>query len=126
MDSLNHLQEMFEEYGRLDGLEQGKRQGFLQGRELGVEKGLALGQEVGFMQAVSSHYLRLVQICPSKFSSRSEKQLLQLMQLIEQFPMTNDGLDPHEELIRLRGKYKACMSLVGSHHLYQDGPKLSF
>ncbi|CAG8640469.1 2412_t:CDS:2 [Ambispora leptoticha] len=120
LDDLVHLENMFLEHGREDGLRDGKSAGMLEGFVLGSTHGFRLAQEVGFYKGVTETWSRIVSQYSGdsknkSFNERTIKQLESLHGLIAQFPLENNrNVEVHKLLERIRAKYKVVMSLLNS------------
>ncbi|KAI9098787.1 HAD-like domain-containing protein [Phlyctochytrium arcticum] len=121
LEDLIHLETMFEELGREDGLRDGSAVGLTEGKMAGTQRGLAMGKEAGFYEGVAEMYLACHKDGKLKLSERSVKALQQLQTLAHEFPLYNPSdesvssevADPTTALDRLRGKFKVSMSSLG-------------
>ncbi len=121
MENLLFVEDMFEEYGKLDGYNQGLKNGELQGRMLGIEKGFEIAKEIGFYIGFAEYWIELLQNqeFASKYPPRLLAQLHTFLQLGQTFQIDNDAnLDPVQLLGNLKGKYKAIQSLTKTNVSY--------
>ncbi|RUP49174.1 hypothetical protein BC936DRAFT_143129 [Jimgerdemannia flammicorona] len=129
LDSLVHLETMFEELGHKDGIRDGRRSGTVEGRVLGCEKGFELAREVYFYSGCAAMWLRLTAAFPDRFPARTVKQLRSLQSLIEAFPTENSlNTEILALLDKIRAKYKVVTSLLGVTQKYQaiDKPAMTY
>ncbi|RKO94078.1 hypothetical protein BDK51DRAFT_51308 [Blyttiomyces helicus] len=132
MDHLLHLETMFEELGREDGLRDGAVVGQVEGRVAGVERGYLMAKEAGFYLGVAEMWLQAAErkdggVVPA----RAVKSLQTLLTHARAYPTTNIrgggehgpldalddavnlDLDPTTALARLRGRCKAVRAMLG-------------
>ncbi|KAJ3261744.1 hypothetical protein HK103_004695 [Boothiomyces macroporosus] len=127
MEDLIHLEEMFHEYGRLDGIEQGQKSGLLEGKVLGLEKGFDFAKEMGYYIAFSEHWISIVEQNRVAYPERTLKQLNNLLDLCLTFHTENNlNIDPLKLMNNVRGKFKAACSLLKVHYSYSDTQALNF
>ncbi|KAJ3020800.1 Enolase-phosphatase E1 [Thoreauomyces humboldtii] len=118
LDDLIHLETMFEELGREDGLRDGVHAGHTEGRVAGTEAGFAMGEEAGFYAGVAETWLKAAEKGLITPSERAIKALQALRAHAREFPTINhteasDGPDPTVALDRLRGRFKVTVSALG-------------
>jgi hypothetical protein len=119
LESLLFLEDMFQEFGRIDGYKQGQKEGELQGRVLGLQKGFEFAKEVGFYLGFGSVWLEKVQKNPGEYPTRLPNQLQQFVELAKSFKVENDlNEDPMGLMRSLRGKYRALQSLTKTNESY--------
>ncbi|GLC41467.1 hypothetical protein PLESTM_001198900 [Pleodorina starrii] len=100
--------------GREDGVRDGMLAGFAEGRELGVQKGYEIGQEVGFYAGCVRMWRALQAKQPELVSSRLERGMAAVEEMIDRFPMYDPQDEAlHEALERLRGRFKVLASGMG-------------
>ncbi|KAJ3277017.1 hypothetical protein HDV01_000069 [Terramyces sp. JEL0728] len=127
MEDLIHLEEMFHEYGRLDGLQQGQKSGLLEGKLLGLEKGFEFAKEIGYYVGFSEHWIDIVKQNSDRYPERTLKQLDSLLELCLNFKTENNlNADPFKLMNNARGKFKAVCSLLKVHYSYSDTVALNF
>ncbi|KAJ3361647.1 hypothetical protein GGF32_007115 [Allomyces javanicus] len=137
LSDLVHLEEMFQEEGREEGIAEGLRAGRPEGFTLGLEKGHEMLMEVAYYQACAETWLAHVQQtgtassvtndldddddeaarAPSRsraFPPRSRTTLEAFLTLTRSFPRHN-ALDTGliELLDRIRGRWKLVCAVLG-------------
>ncbi|KAJ3157734.1 Enolase-phosphatase E1 [Geranomyces variabilis] len=117
LDNLIHLETMFEELGREDGLRDGVQAGRVEGLVAGTEAGFAMGQEAGFYAGAAASWLMASEQGLIRLSDRAIKALKAVTTQAAEFPTINhkegEGADPTVALDRLRGKFKVAQSALG-------------
>ncbi|KAJ3162451.1 Enolase-phosphatase E1 [Geranomyces michiganensis] len=118
LDNLIHLETMFEELGREDGLRDGVHAGRVEGLVAGTEAGFLMGQEAGFYAGAAASWLMASDQGIITLSDRAIKALKVVTTQAAEFPTINhkegEGADPTVALDRLRGKFKVGQSALGS------------
>ncbi|KAF8941796.1 hypothetical protein BGZ47_007188 [Haplosporangium gracile] len=124
LDALVHLENMFVEFGREDGMAAGERNGAIEGRVMGCEKGFELSREVGYYAGCAQLWKALAQQDPERISEKSLKKINSLLDLIDSFPRQNQLDDDVIALLdRIRGKFKTVASALQTAERYIDAPK---
>ncbi|KAF8934941.1 hypothetical protein BGZ58_005339 [Dissophora ornata] len=124
LDSLVHLENMFVEYGREDGLAAGVRNGVIEGRVMGCEKGFELSREVGYYAGCAQLWKALAQLDSERISEKTLKKINSLQDLIDSFPRQNQLDDDVIALLdRIRGKFKTVASAMQTTERYAEAPK---
>ncbi|KAG0329860.1 hypothetical protein BGZ99_000089 [Dissophora globulifera] len=124
LDGLVHLENMFVEYGREDGLAAGVRNGVIEGRVMGCEKGFELSREVGYYAGCAQVWKTLAQLDKDRISEKTLKKITSLLELISSFPRQNQLDDDVIALLdRIRGKFKTVASTLQSSERFADAPK---
>ncbi|KAF9583235.1 hypothetical protein BGW38_009956 [Lunasporangiospora selenospora] len=124
LDGLVHLENMFVEYGRDDGLAAGGRHGFIEGRVMGCEKGFELSREVGYYAGCAQLWKTIATQFPDRISDKTMKKINSLLDLINTFPRQNQLSDDVIALLdKIRGKFKTVASALQSPERYADQPK---
>ncbi|KAJ3294124.1 hypothetical protein HK104_003903 [Borealophlyctis nickersoniae] len=116
MEDLIHLETMFEEFGRQDGMRDGVQSGSLEGRLSGVGRGFELAKEAGFYGGVAEMWLNAAKRGIVELPPRAQKALPTLQAQAQDFPLANSAepeLDPVAALERLRARFKAASASVG-------------
>ncbi|KAG0224115.1 hypothetical protein BGW41_005241 [Actinomortierella wolfii] len=123
LDDLVHLENMFVEFGREDGLRAGQRSGEIEGRVMGCEKGFELSREVGYYEGCAVLWHALALQCPDRFSDKSCKKIESLLELIRTFPRENKLDDDIVALLdKIRGKFKVVASALQTSQRYSEAP----
>ncbi|KAF9387528.1 hypothetical protein CPB97_002429 [Podila verticillata] len=124
LDDLVHLENMFVEFGREDGMAAGERNGAIEGRVMGCEKGFELSREVGYYAGCAQLWKSLAQMNPERISEKSLKKINSLLDLINSFPRQNQLDDDVIAILdRIRGKFKTVASALQTSERYADAPK---
>ncbi|KAG0040974.1 hypothetical protein BGZ82_003584 [Podila clonocystis] len=124
LDDLVHLENMFVEFGREDGMAAGERNGAIEGRVMGCEKGFELSREVGYYAGCAQLWKSLAQMDPASISEKSLKKINSLLDLINSFPRQNQLDDDVIAILdRIRGKFKTVASALQTAERYADAPK---
>ncbi|KAI8901163.1 hypothetical protein BC833DRAFT_578685 [Globomyces pollinis-pini] len=121
MEDLNYLENMFQEFGRLDGLEKGIQLGYMEGKLLGLQKGFDIAKEIGFYTGVCKCWINhLTSDTEAKYPKRLLKQCQQLVDLCELYHCQNQlNDDPVQLLNNIRAKYIGILSSTKSNQSYQ-------
>ncbi|KAG0265221.1 hypothetical protein BG011_005264 [Mortierella polycephala] len=124
LDDLVHLENMFVEFGREDGMAAGGRNGFIEGRVMGCEKGFELSREVGYYAGCAQLWKALALVDSERISEKTMKKITSLLDLISTFPSQNQLDDDVVALLdRIRGKFKTVTSALQSSERFADSPK---
>ncbi|KAG0336175.1 hypothetical protein BG004_008173 [Podila humilis] len=124
LDDLVHLENMFVEFGREDGMVAGERNGAIEGRVMGCEKGFELSREVGYYAGCAQVWKSLALMDPEQISEKTLKKINSLLDLINSFPRQNQLDDDVIAILdRIRGKFKTVASSLQSSERYADAPK---
>lgn len=117
MDSLVLLEEMFQEFGRLDGLRDGTDLGLTEGKMLGIDMGWKIGRELGFLKGCAQILLNHIINNPQKYSERHAQKLKSFATKLDSFPLYNDlnSIDPNILIDRVRRRFKALKLAFLTH-----------
>ncbi|KAI8069917.1 hypothetical protein BC940DRAFT_345665 [Gongronella butleri] len=129
IESLCHLETVFQEHGYDDGFRAGERSGELEGRIYGCEKSCDLGREIGFYAGCIEAWNELAKLPGDKVNARALRHMEALKAMIDTFPRTNDATaDMYGLRDKMKNKYRVIASLLGVQHKYNMGeaPKLTF
>ncbi|KAI9032421.1 hypothetical protein DFJ74DRAFT_702014 [Hyaloraphidium curvatum] len=85
IESLIHLESMFESFGRLDGLRDGHRAGYLEGRALGTRRGFNMGVEAGIYGGCAAVWKER----GVAGGERTARAVAQVAELAASFPLKN-------------------------------------
>eukprot|EP00271_Cylindrocystis_brebissonii_P003701 TRINITY_DN14959_c0_g1_i1.p1 TRINITY_DN14959_c0_g1~~TRINITY_DN14959_c0_g1_i1.p1 ORF type:complete len:156 (+),score=28.59 TRINITY_DN14959_c0_g1_i1:95-562(+) len=121
-DSAVDLEREQIEQGFREGYEQGSLQARQEGREVGLKAGFDTGEEVGFYSGCALVWQAVLAKDPLAFSSRAQRSVTQLVDLIAAVPLLepqNEAL--HDLLARVRAKFRVTVSLLGVH-IQPPGP----
>lgn len=116
-----HMKEGFDE-GYKDGLIAGKEEG----RQVGLKTGFEIGEELGFYRGCVDVWNSIIMIDPTRFSSRVQKSVKQMEELIEKYPLMEPEDESVQELMdSLRLKFKMASAALGVKLEYNGYPKSS-
>ncbi|GAB4859547.1 hypothetical protein Ancab_011015 [Ancistrocladus abbreviatus] len=116
-----HIQEGYAE-GYRDGLVIG-RQG---GHEVGLKHGFQAGQELGFYRGVVDVWICVIQVDPRCFSTRVQKNIQQLRELVDKYPFMDPENESVDEILKgLRLKFRTVCATLGVQLEYNGYPKKS-
>ncbi|KAF9345346.1 hypothetical protein BGX34_004843 [Mortierella sp. NVP85] len=123
LDNLVHLENMFVEFGREDGLAAGIKNGAIEGRVMGCERGFELSREVGYYAGCALVWKALAHQNPERISDKTLKKINSLLDLIQTFPRQNQLDDDIIALLdRIRGKFKTVASALQTAERYAEAP----
>ncbi|KAL8144212.1 hypothetical protein V2J09_017244 [Rumex salicifolius] len=99
--------------GYRDGVVSGKRDG----HEVGLKNGFEMGEELGFYQGLVDVWLSAIRVDPSCFSTRVQKSIHQMSQLLQNYPVQDPESDSVDEMkASLRLKLRAVSATLGRSH----------
>ncbi|KAF7727882.1 hypothetical protein EC973_006881 [Apophysomyces ossiformis] len=128
LESLVHLETMFQEYGYDDGYRDGTKSGELEGRIFGCEKAFELGQEIGFYAGCAEAWKELAKT-HDEISPRALRHIAALEKLIEEFPRHNcPNTDLFAQRDKMKNKMRVIGSLLGTQQKFKpaDKPKMNY
>ncbi|XP_058086374.1 uncharacterized protein LOC131233611 [Magnolia sinica] len=122
-DSSLKLEENHFDDGFRDGFNDGLISGKHEGREVGLKLGFEVGEELGFYRGCIDVWNSILRVEPSSFSSRVQKNMKQMEELLEKYPI----LDPEDENIQeimdgLRLKFRAISATLSVRLEYDGHP----
>ncbi|GJP39008.1 hypothetical protein CLOM_g23404 [Closterium sp. NIES-68] len=119
LDAVVGLEEQLLAQGHAEGYQDGLRLGRQEGRETGLEHGFMIGDELGFMWGCAVAWQQVIQAATSsRFSPRASKAVLQLQQLISDFPIANPEDERFDSLLsHIRARFRLTCSLMSQPHL---------
>lgn len=114
-----HIQQGYNE-GFKDGVELGKSEG----RDVGLKTGFETGEELGFYRGCINIWKAAIEVEPTLFSARVQKNLKQLEELADSYPL----LDPENESVQdilgaMRTKFRVICATLSVHLEYEGYPK---
>nr|XP_058924632.1 protein LTO1 homolog isoform X1 [Kogia breviceps]XP_058924633.1 protein LTO1 homolog isoform X1 [Kogia breviceps] len=105
--------EGFHGEGYQKGYEEGSSLGMIEGRQYGTLHGAKIGSEIGCYQGFAFAWRCLLHGCATEKDSKKMKVLESLIRMIQKFPYDDPTYDKlHEDLDRIRGKFKQLCSLL--------------
>lgn len=116
-----HYNDGFKE-GHSDGFGLGKEEG----REVGLKMGFQVGEELGFYRGCVDVWKSVLCIDQKAFSTRIQKSIEQLSELVDQYPLfepENENVQEMMDSIRL--KFKLISANLGVKLEYEGYPKSS-
>ena len=114
------------EEGFKDGYSDGLVSGKEEGREVGMKLGFQVGEELGFYRGCVDVWKSVVRVDPGAFSSRLQKSIEQLGELVDKYPLfdpENEGIQEMMDTIRL--KFRLVSANLGVKLEYEGYPKSS-
>ncbi|KAG6604815.1 Protein LTO1-like protein, partial [Cucurbita argyrosperma subsp. sororia] len=116
-----HLKEGYAE-GYKDGLVAGKEEA----KQVGLKVGFEVGEEIGFFRGCVDVWKSVILIDPERFSSRVQKSVKQMEELVEQYPLQDPENEQVQELMEgLRLKFRTICATLGVKLEYSGHPKLA-
>ncbi|XP_012613125.1 protein LTO1 homolog [Microcebus murinus] len=129
-DAIVMADERFHGEGYQEGYEEGSSLGIIEGRQYGTLHGAKIGSEIGCYQGFAIAWKCLLHSCATEKDSRKMKVLESLIGMIQRFPYDDPTYDKlHEDLDRIRGKFKQLCSLLNvqpDFKISAEGSGLSF
>ncbi|GLT86956.1 hypothetical protein SLE2022_050620 [Rubroshorea leprosula] len=131
MDSVEDFFESslsLEETQKKKGYEEGYNHGLVvgkeEGRQVGLKYGFEVGEELGFYRGCVDVWKSAIQVDPTCFSTRVQKGIGQMEELIEKYPV----MDPENETVQeimeaLRLKFRVIRAALGVKLEYDGYPK---
>lgn len=102
----------------------------IEGRRHGTLHGAKVGSEIGCYQGFAFAWRGLLHSCATERDSKKMKVLEALIGMIQKFPYDDPTYDKlHEDLDRIRGKFKQLCSLLNvqpDFKISAEGSGLSF
>lgn len=125
-DSSLNLEETHVQEGFKDGFNDGLVSGKQEGKEVGLKLGFEVGEELGFYRGCIDVWNSAIQVDSGCFSSRVQKSIKQMEELIEKYPI----LDPENESVQeimdaLRLKFRSISATLSMKLEYDGYPKSS-
>lgn len=123
-DSSLNLEESLIKEGYVEGYNHGLTTGKEEARQVGLKLGFETGEELGFYKGCVDLWNSVVRVDPTRFSSRVQKGIKQMEELIEKYPV----MDPENESIQeimeaLRLKFRIIRAALGVKLEYDGYPK---
>ncbi|XP_062051675.1 LOW QUALITY PROTEIN: protein LTO1 homolog [Lepus europaeus] len=127
-DAIVMADERFRGEGYREGFEDGSSLGVREGRRRGAELGARIGSEIGCYEGFALAWRHLLRGCAAE--DRKLRVLESLIGLLQRFPYDDPAYERlHEDLDRIRGKFKQLCSLLSVQPDFQvpgEGSGLSF
>ncbi|THU64780.1 hypothetical protein C4D60_Mb01t30040 [Musa balbisiana] len=125
-DSVVSLDESLRQEGFEDGYKDGLVSGKEEGKEVGLKMGFQVAEELGFYQGCVDVWNTVIQVDSGAFSSRLQKSVQQLGDLVRKYPL----LDPENEQVQemmdgIRLKFRIISANMGVKLEYKGYTKSS-
>lgn len=121
--SLNLEQTHFRE-GYNEGYNHGLATGKEDARQVGLKTGFETGEELGFYKGCVDVWNSVTRVDPTRFSTRVQKGITQLEELIEKYPVTDPEDESVQEIMEaLRLKFRVLRAALGMKLEYNGYPK---
>ncbi|KAJ0111677.1 hypothetical protein Patl1_02182 [Pistacia atlantica] len=123
-DSSLNLEETHFKEGYDEGYNHGLTTGKEEARQVGLKLGFETGEELGFYKGCVDVWNSAIRVDPTRFSTRVQKGIKQMEELIEKYPV----MDPENESIQeimeaLRLKFRVIRAALGVKLEYDGHPK---
>nr|XP_060149973.1 protein LTO1 homolog [Globicephala melas] len=129
-DAIVMADERFHEERYQEGYEEGSSLGMIEGRQYGTLHGAKIGSEIGCYQGFAFARRCLLHGSATEKDSKKMKVLESLIGMIQKFPYADPTYDKlHEDLDRIRGKFKQLCSLLNvqpDFKISAEGSRLSY
>lgn len=113
-DSLLHLEEIQKTKGYENGYNEGLISGKQDGREVGLKTGFEVGEELGFYLGCVDIWKAAIVVDPTRFSTRVQKSIGQIEDLIEKYPIMDPKKETVQEIMEaLRLKFRVIRAALG-------------
>ncbi|XP_020577352.1 oral cancer-overexpressed protein 1 homolog [Phalaenopsis equestris] len=126
LDSTVLLEQTQYEEGFRDGYRDGVISGKEDGKEVGLKHGFQVGEELGFYRGCVDVWKSAIEIDPNSFSSRVQKRIDQLSELVENYPLfqpENENVQEMMDAIRL--KFRIISANLGVKLEYEGHSNVS-
>ncbi|XP_057839967.1 uncharacterized protein LOC131049627 [Cryptomeria japonica] len=123
-ESVVNLEQQHIQQGYNEGFKEGIELGKVEGRDVGLKHGFEVGEELGFYRGCINVWKAALEIEPTVFSTRVHKQIKQLEELVDKYPV----LEPENESVQdilesMRTKFKAISATLSGNLEYEGYPK---
>ncbi|XP_010268812.1 PREDICTED: formimidoyltransferase-cyclodeaminase isoform X2 [Nelumbo nucifera] len=119
-DACVNLEETHFQEGYRDGFNDALALGRQEGREVGLKLGFQVGEEVGFYRGCVDVWNSAIRVDPTCFSSRIQKSIKQMEELIEKYPIQDPENESVQEIMdALRSKFKAISATLSMKLEYE-------
>ncbi|KAG8498276.1 hypothetical protein CXB51_006761 [Gossypium anomalum] len=114
-DSSLNLEETHYQEGYKEGYNHGVTTGKEEGKEVGLKTGFETGEELGFYKGCVDVWNSAIQIDPTRFSTRVQKGIKQMQELIQKYPVMDPEDESVQEIIEaLRLKFRVIRAALGN------------
>lgn len=112
-DAVVMADERFHGEGYQEGYEEGSSLGIVEGKQYGVLHGAKIGSEIGCYRGFALAWKCLLHSGAGEKESRKMKVVEALISLLQDFPYDDPTYEKlHEDLERIRGKFRQLCSLL--------------
>ncbi|KAH1098607.1 hypothetical protein J1N35_015528 [Gossypium stocksii] len=123
-DSSLNLEETHYQEGYKEGYNHGVTTGKEEGKEVGLKTGFETGEELGFYKGCVDVWNSAIQIDPTRFSTRVQKGIKQMQELIQKYPVMDSEDECVQEIMEaLRLKFRVIRAALGVKLEYLGYPK---
>ncbi|XP_022727234.1 oral cancer-overexpressed protein 1-like [Durio zibethinus] len=123
-DSSLNLEETHYQEGYKEGYNHGITTGKEEARQVGLKTGFETGEELGFYKGCVDVWSCAIQIEPTRFSTRVQKGIKQMQELIQKYPVMDPENESVQEIIEaLRLKFRVIRAALGVKLEYDGCPK---
>ncbi|XVE49856.1 hypothetical protein DITRI_Ditri01bG0116100 [Diplodiscus trichospermus] len=121
--SLN-LEETHYQEGYREGFNHGITTGKEEARQVGLKTGFETGEELGFYKGCVDVWNSAIEIDPTRFSTRLQKCIKQMHELIQKYPVMDPETESVQETMEaLRLKFRVIRAALGVKLEYDGYPK---
>ncbi|XP_027712152.1 protein LTO1 homolog [Vombatus ursinus] len=122
-DAIVMAEERYHGEGYQEGYAEGSCLGLTEGRRHGVSHGANVGSEIGCYQGFAFTWKCLLSECTTEKDSKKRRMLDSLLGMMQKFPYADPTYAQlHEDLDRIRGKFKQVCSLLSVQPNFRVGP----
>lgn len=123
-DSSLNLEETHYQEGYKEGYNHGITTGEEDARQVGLKTGFETGEELGFYKGCVDVWNSAIQIDPTRFSTRVQKGIKQMQELIQNYPVMDPENQSVQEIMEaLRLKFRVIRAALGVKLEYDGYPK---
>ncbi|KAM9147179.1 protein LTO1 homolog [Pangshura tecta] len=125
-DAIVMAEERFHGEGYQEGYAEGSHVGVIEGRRYGALHGAKIGSEIGYYLGFALTWQRLLHRSAEEKPSKKIKALESLIGMIQKYPYEDPTYDKlHEDLEKIRGKFKQVCSLLNIQSDFRINPERS-
>ncbi|XP_074086978.1 protein LTO1 homolog isoform X1 [Macrotis lagotis] len=122
-DAIVMAEERYRGEGYREGYAEGGRVGLSEGRRHGVSRGAGVGSEIGCYRGFAFTWKCLLSESTAEKDSKKRRMLDSFLGMMQKFPYADPTYAQlHEDLDRIRGKFKQVCSLLGVQPNFQVSP----
>ncbi|XP_043827939.1 protein LTO1 homolog [Dromiciops gliroides] len=122
-DTIVMAEERYRGEGFRDGFAEGSCLGLAEGRCCGASRGACVGSEIGCYRGFALTWQRLLPEPATERDSKKRKMLDSLLGMMQKFPYADPTYAQlHEDLDKIRGKFKQVCSLLSVQPDFRVSP----